>query len=87
MALLWPPPGVKAYAESASLDSQSEQVAKKGGRAVISDFINTRQYAAFFRARGWAVTTRWFPFDTFPPLRIVVVDKPAAAPLPAVPQT
>jgi ubiquinone/menaquinone biosynthesis C-methylase UbiE len=55
------------------------RVVRPGGRAVISDFINTRQYAAFFRARGWTVTTRWFPFDTFPPLRIVVCDKPATA--------
>jgi len=54
------------------------RVTKPGGRAVISDFIATWQYAAFFRARGWRVTTRWFPFDTFPPLRIVVAEKPAA---------
>ena len=56
------------------------RVTRPGGRAVLSDFVNTRQYAAFFRARGWAVTTRWFPFDTFPPLRIVVADKPVAVP-------
>ena len=58
------------------------RVVKPGGRAVISDFINTRQYAGFFRARGWTVSTRWFPFDTFPPLRIVVADKPASVPPP-----
>ena len=56
------------------------RVTRPGGRAVLSDFVNTRQYAAFFRARGWAVTTRWFPFDTFPPLRIVVADKPPGVP-------
>ena len=55
------------------------RVVKAGGRAVVSDFVNTRQYAAFFRARGWSVTTRWFPFDTFPPLRIVVAEKPVGA--------
>jgi hypothetical protein len=53
------------------------RVVKPGGRAVISDFVNTRQYAAFYRSRGCSVTRRWFPFDTFPPLRIVVADKPA----------
>ncbi len=53
------------------------RVTRPGGRAVLSDFVNTRQYAAFFRARGWRVTTRWFPFDTFPPLRIVVAEKPS----------
>ena len=55
------------------------RVTRPGGRAVLSDFIATWQYAAFFRARDWRVTTRWFPFDTFPPLRIVVAEKPAAA--------
>ena len=56
------------------------RVTRPGGRAVLSDFVNTRQYAAFFAARGWAVTTRWFPFDTFPPLRIVVAAKPPGVP-------
>jgi cyclopropane fatty-acyl-phospholipid synthase-like methyltransferase len=56
------------------------RVTRPGGRAVLSDFVNTRQYAAFFRARGWTVTTRWFPYDTFPPLRIVVADKPVGVP-------
>jgi ubiquinone/menaquinone biosynthesis C-methylase UbiE len=55
------------------------RVTRPGGRAVVSDFVNTRQYAAFFAARGWSVTTRWFPFDTFPPLRIVVAEKPVGA--------
>lgn len=55
------------------------RVLKPGGRAVLSDFVNTRQYAAFLRARGWSVTSRWFPFDTFPPLRIVVAEKPPGA--------
>jgi cyclopropane fatty-acyl-phospholipid synthase-like methyltransferase len=55
------------------------RVIKPGGRAVLSDFVNTRQYAAFYRQRGWGVTTRWFPFDTFPPLRIVIAEKPVGA--------
>ena len=55
------------------------RVVRPGGRAVISDFINTRQYAGFFRSRGWRVTTTWYPFDTFPPLRIVVAEKPIGA--------
>jgi arsenite methyltransferase len=55
------------------------RVLKPGGRAVVSDFVATRQYAAFYRRRGWRVTTRWFPFDTFPPLRIVVAEKPMGA--------
>jgi SAM-dependent methyltransferase len=52
------------------------RVTRPGGRAVISDFVNTRQYAAFLRARGWTVTRRWFPFDTFPPLTIITAEKP-----------
>ncbi|MGZ3443399.1 MAG: methyltransferase domain-containing protein [Polyangia bacterium] len=55
------------------------RVVKPGGRAVLSDFVNTRQYAGFYRQRGWSVTTRWFPFDTFPPLRIVIAEKPDGA--------
>ncbi|MGZ5767982.1 MAG: methyltransferase domain-containing protein [Caldimonas sp.] len=55
------------------------RVVKPGGRAVLSDFVNTRQYAGFYRQRGWSVTTRWFPFDTFPPLRIVIAEKPVGA--------
>jgi cyclopropane fatty-acyl-phospholipid synthase-like methyltransferase len=53
------------------------RVTRPGGRAVVSDFVNTSQYAAFFRARGWTVTRRWFPLATFPPLTIVVAEKPA----------
>jgi arsenite methyltransferase len=59
--------------------SEIVRVTRPGGRAVVSDFVNTRQYAAWFRARGWSVTTRWFPFDTFPPLRIVIAEKPVGA--------
>lgn len=55
------------------------RVTRPGGRAVLSDFVNTRQYAAFFSARGWRVTTTWYPVDTFPPLRIVVAEKPVGA--------
>ncbi|HEY2746490.1 MAG TPA: class I SAM-dependent methyltransferase [Polyangia bacterium] len=55
------------------------RVLKPGGRAVISDFIATWQYAAFFRAHGFSVTRRAYPLDTFPPLRIVVAEKPVGA--------
>lgn len=52
------------------------EIRHEDARTLASDFIATWQYAAFFRARGWRVTTRWFPFDTFPPLRIVLAEKP-----------
>jgi SAM-dependent methyltransferase len=55
------------------------RVLKPGGRAVISDFIATGQYRAFFRARGFSVTRRTFAVDTFPPLRIVVAEKSVGA--------
>jgi len=55
------------------------RVLKPGGRAVLSDFIATWQYAAFFRSRGFSVTRRTYALDTFPPLRIVVAEKPVGA--------
>jgi SAM-dependent methyltransferase len=55
------------------------RVLKPGGRAVISDFVLTARYAAFFRARGFSVTRRLYALDTFPPLRIVVAEKSVGA--------
>ena len=53
------------------------RVLKPGGKAVISDFKNTAEYAKSFRDSG-ATARRggmnWL--DTFPPLRIVQVTKP-----------
>jgi len=51
------------------------RVLKPGGRAVISDYIHTRAYAAWFRAAG-ATTQRSISL-TFPPLFIVEVRKPS----------
>ena len=58
------------------------RVLKPGGRAVISDFIHTGDYVKAFRSVG-AVATRsgMDLLFTFPPLRIVEVQKPGVAPL------
>lgn len=50
------------------------RVLKPGGRAIISDFIHTRAYAAWFRAAG--AQTRRSAFLAFPPLFIIEVQKP-----------
>lgn len=52
------------------------RVLKRGGVALISDFKNTAEYAAIFRAEGLTVQ-RSGPdiFNTFPPLRIVKARK------------
>jgi len=52
------------------------RVLKPGGRALISDFKNTGDYAKAFRSQNTAVKVGALClFDTFPPLRIVQVDK------------
>ena len=53
------------------------RVLKPGGKAVISDFKNTAAYVGAFQSAG-ARTTRsgMYLLDTFPPLRIVIVEKP-----------
>jgi SAM-dependent methyltransferase len=58
--------------------SEIARVLKPGGRAVISDFQHMRAYAREFRNAGLAVEMGplgWF--QTFPPLRILVAQKPA----------
>lgn len=53
------------------------RVLKPGGTAVISDFKHTAQYQVAFASAGLR-TERSGPYllDTFPPLRIVTVQKP-----------
>jgi SAM-dependent methyltransferase len=53
------------------------RVLKPGGRAVISDFKNTRQYADSFRQAGIEAIERRGPYllDTFPPLRLIIARK------------
>jgi SAM-dependent methyltransferase len=52
------------------------RVLKPGGRALISDFKNTGAYGKAFRAQNAGVKLGPLClFDTFPPLRIVQVDK------------
>jgi SAM-dependent methyltransferase len=55
------------------------RVLKPGGKAVISDYKNTAQYARVFRSEGVSVVRsgmNWLL--TFPPLRIVQVEKPTS---------
>ena len=66
-------------AERARALGEIARVLKPGGRALLSDFLHTAEYAAFLRAAGFAVTVRGpYLFDTFPPLRIVEAKKPAS---------
>jgi arsenite methyltransferase len=53
------------------------RVLKPGGKALISDFIHTGQYATVFESAG-ATTRRtgWNFAFVWPPLRIVEVEKP-----------
>jgi SAM-dependent methyltransferase len=54
------------------------RVLKKGGVALVSDFIRTGDYARSFRAAGLTVThTGPHVVDVFPPLRVVRAEKPA----------
>lgn len=53
------------------------RVLKPGGTALVSDFKNTADYEKCFRAAGAiASRTGMDLFNTFPPLRIVQVEKP-----------
>jgi ubiquinone/menaquinone biosynthesis C-methylase UbiE len=66
-------------AERARALGEIARVLKPGGRALLSDFLHTAEYAAFLRAAGFAVTVRGPYFvDTFFPLRIVDAQKPAS---------
>jgi arsenite methyltransferase len=52
------------------------RVLKPGGRAVISDFRNTADYVKAFQSAGASATRGGLDFlRTFPPLRIVQVEK------------
>jgi len=54
------------------------RVLKPGGQAVISDLKNTGAYIRAFRTAGaTAERSGVYPFDTFPPLTIIRVGKPA----------
>lgn len=52
------------------------RVLKPGGAAVISDFVNTRQYQAEFEKAGLKISpeSRW-SWGTFPPLRVIKAMK------------
>ncbi len=52
------------------------RVLKPGGKAIISDFIHTADYVKAFRSAGAEITRSRMDFlGTFPPLRIVEVQK------------
>jgi arsenite methyltransferase len=54
------------------------RVLKPGGKAIISDFIRTRDYVKAFKAAGAVTSRTGLDFlRTFPPLRIIEVRKPA----------
>jgi arsenite methyltransferase len=56
--------------------SEIVRVLKPGGKAVISDFIHTGDYVKAFKAAGAETTLSGMDFlSTFPPLRIVEVQK------------
>jgi len=55
------------------------RVLRRGGVALVSDFIRTGDYARSFEAAGLAVTrTGPHVLDVFPPLRVVRAEKPVA---------
>ena len=54
------------------------RVLKRGGVALVSDFVRTGDYERSFAAAGMAVTrTGPHVLDAFPPLRVVRAEKPA----------
>jgi arsenite methyltransferase len=54
------------------------RVLKPGGKALISDFIHTGQYAEVFESAGASARrTGWNFAFVWPPLRIIEVEKPA----------
>jgi SAM-dependent methyltransferase len=56
---------------------QIARVLKAGGSAVISDFLHTSSYAAFFRRKGFSVKVKGpFFLNTFPPCSAVIAEKP-----------
>lgn len=53
------------------------RVLKPGGKALICDFVHTRQYTQVFRATGAsAFRTKWNFTSAWPGLRIIEVEKP-----------
>jgi SAM-dependent methyltransferase len=54
------------------------RVLMPGGVALLSDYKNTREYAAKLREMGFAVERRWGSAIAFPPLRVVVARKPGS---------
>jgi arsenite methyltransferase len=56
---------------------QVVRVLKPGGVAILSDYKLTGEYAEQLQKAGLMVERRWGnPLSTFPPLRIVVANKP-----------
>jgi SAM-dependent methyltransferase len=57
------------------------RVLRPGGRAVISDYRHTSDYARYFREYGMTAVEERGPYlwDVFPPLSIVVATKPTAS--------
>ena len=51
------------------------RVLKPGGKAIISDYKNAGQYAEVLKSAGAVRRRGPYLFDTFPPLRIVQVEK------------
>ena len=51
------------------------RVLRPGGKAIISDYKNTRDYLTAFRSLGTRASRGGMNLDTFPPLRIVRVEK------------
>ena len=57
---------------------QIARVLRPGSAALISDYKKTSEYAAILRECGLATEFRWGSWlTTFPPLRVVLVRKPA----------
>lgn len=57
--------------------SEISRILKPGGKAIISDFKHTGQYAKVFKEMGMAIQKKGpYIFDTFPPLSIVIAYKP-----------